>query len=319
MMPLPQVRLTLAAVILLTPALFSSGPEGGERARADTLCTAVKNAARQAAEADRRAREFDRQAQTLTQESSRLDLSIRQIQNDERTKATRLAAQQKQLRESARQTENAVQTAHSRFNASHSQSMDAGSRRALNYVESVLSSLSQFSGGLARCAEMPQSCSAPVLNCPAPPDVSISPGAGPSSRFIRDVNASNRQFVQEYYESCSQAGRAAAQTVQELRAAQSDLESVRRRLQEEQQRKEQTDLKLRESRSQAAQASAEANRFTEEARRDSQAADALIGVKDYCRTPLVDYSARVEKLRSAAAAAGQKTEDLMKAPGKDSR
>jgi hypothetical protein len=197
--------------------------------------------------------------------------------------------------------------------------MDAGSRRAFAYVENVLSSLSQFSGSIARCAENPQSCSTPFLNCPAPPDVSLPTGAGENARFIQHVNDSNRQFVNEYYQSCAKAGREAAQTVQQLRTAQSDLEVTRRSLTQEELRKQQTDLKLQQARSQAAQALAEAKRFTEVAKRESQAADTLTGVRDYCRTPLVDYSARIQALREAAEAAGRKTDELMKAPGKEPR
>ncbi|MFA5976367.1 MAG: hypothetical protein WC859_09435 [Elusimicrobiota bacterium] len=319
MPPFQRAAARLTGLVLLTPVLVSAEPAGGEHAQADVRCAAAKRAATQAAEQDRRAREFDRQAQLIAQESSRMELQIRQLRNDQQLKETRLTSLQKQLRESARQTESAVQTARSRFAASRSQAMDTGSSRALNYVERVLSSLSQFSGSLARCADTPQSCSVPVLNCPAPPDVSVSPGSGPSSQFIRDVNTSNRQFVNEYYQSCAQAGRAAVQTVQEVRAAQSDLESVRRRLTQEEQRKQQTDLKLRQARSQSAAALAEAKRFTEEAKRESQAADALMSVSDYCRTPTVDYSARLKALRDAADTAGRKTDELMKAPGKDSR
>lgn len=315
-----------ASILAIAPfALIFSGPtplfasSTQDAARADAHCAAAKTAAGRAAEQDRRARDFERQAQTLGQESSRLGLEIGRLQNDERLKQERLAGLKDRLRESARQTGSAVQTARARFQASRSQATEAGSRRALSYVENVLSSLSQFSGSLARCAEMPQACSAPQLNCPSPPDVSLSPGAGASSRFVQQVNESNRQFVAEHYQTCAQAGRGAARSVQELRAAMTDLETVRRHLAQEEQRKQRTDLELRQAKNQAAQALADAKRFSEEAKRESLAADQLMSLPDYCRTPLVDYSTRLKALREAADAAGRKTHELMNGPGKDPR
>lgn len=272
----------VAAVMALMLAAPCAWADAGNR-RADGLCEQAERAERAARDAERKSVERERflkgKGGIAPSGGAAPTVNRAAMTQEVRARIAEARAMLPQLRQGVAA-------------ANQDRGVVPGLSRYFSQMESNIGAALQSA---EMCLNAPDSCSAPAIVCPYPPNIPVYGKNNASADFIRQVQASYRQSANAMYQACQNLSAATSRDVDRLRQ-ESRAAAMQQGAQGSggERRFGDTDLYLKRAES-----------LKREAAQHRLEADSVSGIEGYCRAP--------QRARPGADDQGQAVVDALKA------